>query len=97
MHAFTFSKEVVAEIRHDRYHHPHPRVQRKLEVLWLRSQGLTHAEIAAFADVSPRSVQHYLDQFEQEGLGVSPRRTSPQRVTASCPRPVARASRRATS
>src|ERR1051326_666567 len=68
MRAFTFSSEVVAEIRHDRYRHPHPRVQRKMEVLWLKSQGLTHAQIASLADVSPRSVQRYLDEFEQGGL-----------------------------
>src|SRR5690242_3707840 len=68
MRRFTFSPEVVAEIRHDRYHHPHPRVQRKMEVLWLKSRGLTHADIAELADVSPRSVQRYLDEFEQGGL-----------------------------
>jgi transposase len=68
MREFTFSPAVLTEIRHDRYHHPHPRVQRKMEVLWLKSRGLTHAEIAELADVSPRSVQRYLDEFEQGGL-----------------------------
>src|SRR5205823_9058402 len=68
MREFSFSPEVLAEIRHERYHHPHPRVQRKREVLWLKSRGLTHAEIADLADVSPRSVQRYLDEFEQGGL-----------------------------
>ncbi len=68
MRAFTFGPEVLAEIRHERYHHPQPRVQRKMEVLWLKSRGLTHADIAALADVSPRSVQRYLDEFEQGGL-----------------------------
>jgi transposase len=68
MRAFTFSPDALAEIRHDRYHHPHPRVQRKMEVLWLKSRGLTHADIAELADVSPRSVQRYLDEFEQGGL-----------------------------
>ena len=33
MRAFTFSPDILAEIHHDRYHHPHPRVQRKMEVL----------------------------------------------------------------
>jgi transposase len=69
MREFSFSPEVLAEIRRDRYYHPHPRVQRKMEVLWLKSRGLTHAEIAQLADVSPRSVQRYLDEFEQGGLG----------------------------
>ena len=68
MRVFAFSPEVLAEIRHDRYHHPHPRVQRKMEVLWLKSRGLTHADIAALADVAPRSVQRYLDEFEHGGL-----------------------------
>ena len=68
MRAFTFSPDILAEIRHDRYHHPHPRVQRKMEVLWLKSRGLTHADIAELADVSPRSVQRYLDEFAQGGL-----------------------------
>ena len=68
MRAFVFGEEVLAQIRHDRYHHPHPRVQRKMEVLWLKSLGLTHTDIAAFADVSPRSVQRYLDEFEAGGL-----------------------------
>jgi transposase len=68
MRLFNFTPEVVAEIRHDRYHHPHPRVQRKLEVLWLKSRGLTDAEVAELADVSPRSVQRYLDEFQTGGL-----------------------------
>jgi len=68
MRTFTFSPAVLAEIRHDRYHHPHPRVQRKMEVLWLKSQGLTHADSARLADVAPRSVQRYLDAFEHGGL-----------------------------
>jgi transposase len=68
MRTFSFSEKVLAEIRHDRYHHPHPRVQRKMEVLWLKSQGLTHADIAELADVSPRSVQRYLDEFAEGGL-----------------------------
>ena len=68
MRQFTFIPEVLAEIRHDRYHHPHPRVQRKMEVLWLKSLGLTHADVAEFADVSPRSVQRYLDEFLEGGL-----------------------------
>lgn len=68
MRRFTFDAQTVAAIGHDRYHHPHPRVQRRMEVLWLKSRGLTHAEIAALAGVSPRSVQRYLDVYEAGGL-----------------------------
>ncbi len=68
MRTFAFSADVLEAIRHDRYHHPHPRVQQKMEVLWLKSHGLPHEEIAALADVSRRTVQRYLDEFAAGGL-----------------------------
>ncbi len=68
MRRFLFSPEDLEAIRHDRYHHPHPRVQQKMEVLWLKSQGLTHTAIAALAGVSRRSVQRYLDEYLDGGL-----------------------------
>jgi transposase len=68
MRTFTFSQEVLDTLRHERYHHPHPRVQQKMEVLWLKSQGLTHEDIARLADVSRRTVQRYLDEFAAGGL-----------------------------
>jgi transposase len=68
MRLFTFTPDIVAALRQERYHHPHPRVQQKMEVLWLKSQGLTHEDIARLADVSRRSVQRYLDEFADGGL-----------------------------
>jgi transposase len=68
MRHFTFPPEVLAAIRHDRYHHPPPRLQQKMEVLWLKSHGCTHEEIARLAAVSWRSVQRYLDAFADGGL-----------------------------
>src|ERR1700722_18097382 len=68
MRSLTFSPAVLTALRHERYHHPHPRVQQKMEVLWLKSQGLTHVAIARLADVSRRTVQRYLDEFVAGGL-----------------------------
>jgi transposase len=68
MRTFSFSPEALDAIRYERYHHPHPRVQQKMEVLWLKSQGFTHADIAGLAGVSRRSVQRYLDEFQEGGL-----------------------------
>ena len=56
MRQFAFSEDNLAEIQHDRYHHPHPFVQRKMEVLWLKAHGLPHHEIAKLAACSVRSV-----------------------------------------
>ena len=68
MRRFTFTPEDLDALRHERYHHPHPRVQQKMEVLWLKSQGFTHEDIARLAGVSRRSVQRYLDEFADGGL-----------------------------
>jgi hypothetical protein len=68
MRRFHFSDDALAEIEHDRYRHPRPFVQRKMEVLWLKAHGLPHHEIAKLAACSVRSVQRCLDAFEQGGL-----------------------------
>jgi transposase len=68
MRIITFTAEDRKALAHDRYHHPDPRVQRKMEVLWLKSHGLNHDAIAAYADVSRRTVQRYLDQYHEGGL-----------------------------
>src|SRR3982751_3337201 len=68
MRTITFTADDRRALAHDRYHHPDPRVQRKMEVLWLKSHGLGHDQIAAYADVSRRTVQRYLDQYLEGGL-----------------------------
>jgi transposase len=68
MRRFTFTPEILNVLQHERYHHPHPRVQMKMAVLWFKSQGRSHEDIARLAGVSRRSVQRYLDEFAEGGL-----------------------------
>jgi transposase len=68
MRPFSFSDEGLKAIGTERYHHPHPHVQRKMEVLWLKSHGLPHHQIADLAGVSLRTVQRYLDDYLEGGL-----------------------------
>jgi transposase len=68
MHSIHFTAEDRRGLAHDRYHHPDPRVQRKMEVLWLKSHGLNHDDIATLADVSRRTVQRYLNEYREGGL-----------------------------
>jgi transposase len=66
-----FSAEVVAQIVRDRFEHPHPRVQQKMEVLWLWSHGLTAVEVARLGAVSRRTAERYLREFIEGGLEVT--------------------------
>src|SRR3954453_9701648 len=68
MREFTFSDDDLKAIETERYEDPYPLVQRKMEVLWLKSHGLTHAQIADLAGVSLRTVQRYLDEYLDGGL-----------------------------
>ena len=45
--------EETEALHYERYHHPHPKVQRKMEALWLKSQGLSHKQITRLTGISP--------------------------------------------
>jgi transposase len=68
MRPISFTDEDRRSLIHDRFHHPDPRVQLKMEVLWLKSCGLGHDDIATYADVSRRTVQRYLGEYREGGL-----------------------------
>jgi transposase len=68
MREITFSETDVQAIGHDRYHHPDPRVQRRLEILWLKYHGFTHEDIATAAGVSRSTVQRTLLTYREGRL-----------------------------
>jgi transposase len=68
MRSITFTADDRRALAHNRYYDPDPRVQRKMEVLWLKSHGLPHDRIATYASVSRRTVQRYLDEYLEGGL-----------------------------
>ncbi len=68
MTRLTFSPEEQQALHKDRFEHPHPRVQLRLEVLWLISQGQSYAQAARLAGVSEATVDRYVALFRQGGL-----------------------------
>ncbi len=68
MRRFTFSEDVRQALARERYHHPDPRVQERMEIVWLKSQGERHERIAELAGTSRSTVQRVLNLFEKEGL-----------------------------
>jgi transposase len=63
-----FTDETIAQLRYERYHHPHPRVQRKMEALFLKSQGLSHGEIGKLVGVCQDTLREYFDQYNNGGI-----------------------------
>jgi transposase len=64
----TFSQEDIKELDDQRYHHPHPRVQRKMEALLLKAKGLPHRQIASCVGVCENTVRSYFRQYQSGGI-----------------------------
>jgi transposase len=67
MARITFSEEDKLALHKERFEHPHPRVQQRMEVLWLISQGLVYAEVARLGGVSEATVDRYVAIYRQGG------------------------------
>ncbi len=44
MITLEFSEADIDVLNYERYHYPHPQVQRKMEVLYLKRKGLAHGQ-----------------------------------------------------
>ena len=64
----SFSQEEIAELQHERYYHEHPRVRKKMETLWLKSQEKAHQEICQLAGISKATLVDYLKQYQSGGI-----------------------------
>ena len=60
--------EILEVLNHERYHHPIPLVQRRMEALWLKGHGLPHAQIAKLVSVSDNTLREYFQLYEAGGL-----------------------------
>jgi transposase len=63
-----FTPEDIDALHHERFHHPHPRVQEKMEAVYLKSQGLLHKEICRLTRISENTLRSYLRQFQEGGI-----------------------------
>jgi transposase len=68
MMRLAFTEEEIKELDYQRYHHPHPRVQRKMEALLLKAKGLPHHQIADCVGVCENTLRDYLQQYRDGGI-----------------------------
>ena len=64
----AFTEEAIEKLRYERFHHPHPRVQRKMEALLLKSDGLPHHQITRILGISENTLRQYLREYEEGGV-----------------------------
>jgi transposase len=63
-----FTPEVLDALSKERYEHPIPIVQRRMEVLWLIGNGQTQKQAAQLAGVSEATVARHIALFRKHGL-----------------------------
>ena len=63
-----FSEEIIENLDHERYHHPSPQVQKKMEALYLKSREMSHKEICRICRISKTTLAAYLKQYRDGGL-----------------------------
>lgn len=68
MRRLAFTEKEKQALSYERFHHSHPRVRRKMEALWLKSQGLAHKDIAQLVSVSEKTLRSYFQQYVDDGI-----------------------------
>lgn len=63
-----FTKQEIDQLNHERYNHPHPRVQLKMEAVYLKSYGLPHQEIARLCKINGKTLRTYLHDYYEGGI-----------------------------
>lgn len=69
LHKFT--EEEKNQFNYERFYHPHPRVQIKMEVLWLYANGKSNTEVAFLSGVCENTARKYLKEYLQGGIEAS--------------------------
>jgi transposase len=63
-----FTEEEQHALHYERFHHPHPRVQQKMEALLLKSHRLPHQQIAAILKIDEFTLRAYLRDYQRGGI-----------------------------
>src|SRR5512135_1957768 len=68
MISIDFTPQDIDALHHQRFPHPHPRVQLKMEAVYLKSPGLPHQEICRLTRISENTLRSYLRQHQAGGI-----------------------------
>lgn len=63
-----FTQAEAEALNYERYHHPHPQVQRKMEALWLKSRGVRRREICRLTGIGSTTLTGYLRTYQAGGI-----------------------------
>lgn len=68
MFKIEFTQDAIESLRYWRFHHPDPRVQVRMEAIYLRSQGMKNSIIIKLCKISKASYHRYLKAYITGGI-----------------------------
>ena len=63
-----FSQKDIDALFKERYTYPHPWVQKRMETLYLKSQGVPHEEIRKLVRISTRTLVNWIRMYQEGGI-----------------------------
>jgi len=64
----NLTPEILKEIHYERYNHPAPLVQRRMEAVWLKGHNLEHSQIAELVGVTENTIRDYFVLYQEGGV-----------------------------
>jgi DNA-binding NarL/FixJ family response regulator len=63
-----FTPEILEVLNYERYRHPVALGQRRMEALWLKSQGLPQGQIAQLVNLTENTLRDYFPLYLEGGV-----------------------------
>ena len=63
-----FTPAILEVLNYERYRHPIPLVQRRMEALWLKSHGLPHGQLAQLGNITENTLRDYFQLYLAGGV-----------------------------
>ncbi len=64
----SFTESDIKQLRHERFHHPHPRVQINIKAVLLKSQKMKHDKICKITGICGNTLRSYLRDYMEGGI-----------------------------
>lgn len=64
----AFTSEAIKELEYELFHYPHPKVQHRILVLFLKSHNLSHRKICEICNITEKTLTNYFKIYLKGGI-----------------------------
>ena len=64
----SFSSYEIKELQIERFQYPHPRIQKRMDALYLKSQGISHKDICRICNITRKTLVEWLNMYIKDRI-----------------------------